>query len=68
MVDGCSKVGRRRILVGSVSSAVPLNPGTIPSLTFLEQRMLWLGKFGEQFLEVEEEGVEGPKSHFHCLS
>jgi hypothetical protein len=23
--------------------------------------MLWLGKFGEQFLEVEEEGVEGAK-------
>ncbi len=34
-----------------VSSAVPLNPGTIPSLTFLEQRMQWLGKFGEQILE-----------------
>lgn len=34
-----------------VSSAVPLNPGTIPSLTVLEQRMEWFGKFGEQFLE-----------------
>lgn len=48
---GVRWVGQGGSHVESVSPAVPLNPGTIPSLPFLEQCMQWFGKFDEQFLD-----------------